>query len=332
MSLILDALRKLDRQKSLNRKGTVDLAASILSPDASPPRKKWRFYLVAVSLTAVVTASITYLAVVGSGSREKSASLPSAKLSPSSEQVTPATREPEPFFKISPPAPEKPSLASRDVPPAAQEPGERAKTSPPSITAPRASHPQSEPVSSAAAPPQKVLTGDSTISRGSSQRVAISPSGSGSPAESSLPASEVPIKINPPPAPDSLPRETVREVQSGKTEETPKIETPPGTIASPPAAGEKISDQKAVPEKVDRSPRIPQKSAETGVSGPPSSLPQLKISGIMWHDEPSMRRAVINGTFTNEGSTIEGVQVVEILPTRVRFLYQGRPFEISIFE
>jgi type II secretory pathway component PulC len=93
-----------------------------------------------------------------------------------------------------------------------------------------------------------------------------------------------------------------------------------------------MADRKAIPEKMDRSTRIPQKSAETVVSGPPSSLPQLKISGIVWHDEPSKRRAVINGNFSNEGSTVEGMEVVEILPTRVRFLYQGRPFEISIFE
>ena len=110
------------------------------------------------------------------------------------------------------------------------------------------------------------------------------------------------------------------------------METLPGNIASTPAAGEKMPDRKAIPEKADRATGIPQKSAETGASGPPSSLPQLKISGIMWHDEPSKRRAVINGTFTNEGSTIEGVEIVEILPTQVRFLYRGRPFEISIFE
>jgi hypothetical protein len=93
-----------------------------------------------------------------------------------------------------------------------------------------------------------------------------------------------------------------------------------------------MAEPKATSEKMDRSTGIPQKSTETVVSGPPSSPPQLKISGIMWHDEPSQRRAVINGIFTNEGSTIEGVEVVEILPTRIRFLHQGRPFEISIFE
>jgi type II secretory pathway component PulC len=59
--------------------------------------------------------------------------------------------------------------------------------------------------------------------------------------------------------------------------------------------------------------------------------PPLKISGIVWNEEPSSRRAVINGTLLSEGSAIEGVKVVEIFPTKVRFLYQGAYFEKSIF-
>jgi len=332
MSLILDALRKLDRQKSLNRKGTDNLAASILNLDAPPPGKKWRFYFAAVSLTAGVTAAITYLAVVGFGSWGKSSSLPSAEFPPSSEQVTPAAHDPEPYLKISPPAPEKLSLASRQVPSAAPEPGTSAKSSPPSIGAPRASHPQSEPASSAAVPPQKALTGDSTVSPASSRQVVISPPRSGGLTESSPPASEAPLKASPRPTPDSLPHQTGREVQGGKPQEPPKIETHPGTKAPTPSAGEKIADRKAISGKVDRSAGMAQKPAETVVSGTSSSPPRLKISGIVWHDDPSKRRAVINGTFTNEGSVIEGLKVVEILPTRVRFLHQGRPFEMSIFE
>jgi type II secretory pathway component PulC len=59
--------------------------------------------------------------------------------------------------------------------------------------------------------------------------------------------------------------------------------------------------------------------------------PQLKISGIVWHEEPAKRRAVVNGSFTSEGSVIEGVKIVEIFPTKVRFLHQGRYFEVSVF-
>ena len=59
--------------------------------------------------------------------------------------------------------------------------------------------------------------------------------------------------------------------------------------------------------------------------------PPLKISGIVWNEEPSMRRAVINGYLASEGFTVEGVKVVEIFPTKVRFLHQGRYFDISVF-
>jgi hypothetical protein len=45
-----------------------------------------------------------------------------------------------------------------------------------------------------------------------------------------------------------------------------------------------------------------------------------------------MRRAVINGNFATEGSTVEGVKVLEILPTRVRFSHNDQAFEISVFE
>lgn len=63
----------------------------------------------------------------------------------------------------------------------------------------------------------------------------------------------------------------------------------------------------------------------------PRETPELKISGIVWHEESSKRRAVINGHFTSEGSVVDGVTVVEIHPTKVRFSQNGRFFEISAF-
>jgi hypothetical protein len=333
MSLILDALRKLDRQKSLTRKGTDDLAASILNLDALPPGRKWRLFLAAVSLTAAVTAAITYLYVGGFGPWGKTSSLPSAKLPPSSEQVSRATLGPGPDLKLSSPAPEKGSFPGRQSPPAAPEPGTREKSSPPSIAAPHASHPQSEWAESAGAVPQKALKGKPAQFPSPTQRVAISPSQPGIPIGSSSPPSESPPEEkSPPPPPDSLPRQTVREAQSGKTQDPARRETQAGPQAPTPAAGETMADRKATAEKVDRSPGIARIPAGAAVNGPSSSPPRLKISGIVWHDDPAKRRAVINGTFTSEGSTIEGLKVVEILPTRVRFLHPGRPFEMSIFD
>ena len=110
------------------------------------------------------------------------------------------------------------------------------------------------------------------------------------------------------------------------------MEAQPGTKVPTLPVDEKIADRNAPSEKVDRSPGMARISAGTAVNGPSSSLPRLKISGIVWNDDPAKRRAVINGTFTNEGSVVEGLKIVEILPTKVRFLHQGRPLEISIFE
>jgi type II secretory pathway component PulC len=110
------------------------------------------------------------------------------------------------------------------------------------------------------------------------------------------------------------------------------METQAGTKAPTPAVDETTADRKATLEKVDPSPGMARIPAGAAVNGPSSSPPRLKISGIVWHEDPAKRRAVINGTFTSEGSVIEGLKVVEILPTRVRFLHQGRPFEMSIFE
>ena len=42
MSLILDALKKLDREKSSRRNGTANIAVEILRPDAPVPRKESR--------------------------------------------------------------------------------------------------------------------------------------------------------------------------------------------------------------------------------------------------------------------------------------------------
>jgi hypothetical protein len=53
MSLILDALKKLDREKLSRRKGMPNLAAEVLQPDPTQSRKRTSIYLLAVSLTAL---------------------------------------------------------------------------------------------------------------------------------------------------------------------------------------------------------------------------------------------------------------------------------------
>jgi hypothetical protein len=57
----------------------------------------------------------------------------------------------------------------------------------------------------------------------------------------------------------------------------------------------------------------------------------LRLTGIVWSEDPSGRCAVINGAILTEGAEIQGVKVVEILPNRVRLREHGRVFEIQLF-
>lgn len=65
-----------------------------------------------------------------------------------------------------------------------------------------------------------------------------------------------------------------------------------------------------------------------GGSSPAGS--DLKVSGIAWQEKRSARRAVINGVLMPEGTSVGGATVKEIFQNRVRFLSNGRTFDVSI--
>lgn len=217
MSLILDALRKLDREKSSRRDGTTNIAVEILRPDPSRPAKKMLRYFAAVSITAVATACITYAVIAGFGMLSKS-SPPATVNTPQSQQVTAAA-------------------PSRNI--------------------------VSNPKDEMSRAPAKI--------RGTaeSEESAISLSG----------------------------KKAGRDIFRKK----------------PDVAPEMIKKSTAPAPKVSVAP-----------------TPSLKLSGIIWQEEPSERRAMINGKIATEGSIIEGVKVVEIHPARVRFSHNGRFFQISL--
>ena len=72
MSVILDALRKLDREKSTRRSGAANIAVEILRPDLPHPGKRIPRYVAIAFLTAVATAAITYGVMVKGGFLSKS--------------------------------------------------------------------------------------------------------------------------------------------------------------------------------------------------------------------------------------------------------------------
>ncbi len=79
--------------------------------------------------------------------------------------------------------------------------------------------------------------------------------------------------------------------------------------------------------------KAPQKTADKTAEPAPketAAAPPMKLSGILWSDNPSQRRAVINGMALPEGSVIEGVRILEIHPARVRLSHNGRSYDIAM--
>jgi hypothetical protein len=237
MSLILDALKKLDREESSRRNGAVNIAAEILRPYLPPPRKRVWIYFTAVFLTAVATAAITYAVI--------SKTPPSAAINPaaSSLQVTPT------------PLSHEPVRDARDV--IIRDPG---KMQPPIET--------KRPVETE------------------------KPTEIKKPMESK----KQPVEVKIPPLSPSEEKISSEVI----SKEAPVV---PGDVRKP-------------------SEETPRRSAVTPAS--------LKLSGIVWSEEPSKRFAVINGMVTTEGYVFDGVKVVEIHPDHVLLLLNDQPFELSL--
>jgi len=285
MSVILDALKKLDREKASRRHGTANIAAEILRPDLPRTPKRTPLLLAIVVFTALVTAALTYT-VVKSYFASKPLSSVAANSPAKVEESSPGPRysPPAELTRVAP-SPASGKTTSSPSPKADSQ----TKPSPPppvslSVVTPSAASP---PVATPPAPSQPLTPATASPGPVQATREEINP---------------VPAKIEPPveskPAPSSPPeKETGQNGIMGRTNMTP------GNTEQP----------------VHRSPVTP--------SLDPSAL---RVSAIVWHEEPSKRIAVINGTITTEQSLIEGAKVVEISPNRVRLSYNGRAFEILL--
>ncbi len=266
MSVILDALKKLDREKSYRGNGTANIAAEILKPDLPHPVKRTRLYILIVALTAVATFAVTYAVMVEFGFLPRSSS--SVPVNPLSlnQQTAPDSTESKSQTESSP-APVSPPAKNQQLVPAV--------VSPEPVRDVREKENQAHP---------KI---EATV-------------------ESKTPAeAKTPVEIKPP----------------ADLKPPPEIKTP---VTS-------LDEKKTVmPEKVEAVPGSTRKTVEATPNISPTTPPSLKLSAIVWYEDPSMRFAMINGIKATEGSEIEGVKVVEINPTSIRFLHNGRYFEISM--
>jgi hypothetical protein len=326
MSLILDALKKLDREKAFIRKVTANIADEILKTDLPRSEKKFWLYFAAVAFAALAAAAITY-AVMSGGFLSKStppATLNSARLS---QQVQTAPVASEPVRET----PEEIGRVSRKAPTDA----ERRKPLPEdSQPAPRAT---------AAKPPRP--------------SVESAPVAQGLKREASAAAKSVPAKVRndeeapQPAAQDSPPdpglmaakqatqraeaapvtAEAQRGTREGAGRPTPKTPAYAETQRPLSSADDKKTERNIAPEKA-KVPVDPGKTIPSSTESRAGSAAQsLRLTGIVWSEAPSDRCAVINGAIVSEGALIQGIKVEEILPNRVRLSEQGRIFEIRLF-
>jgi len=327
MSVILDALRKLDREKTLRRGGTPDIASEILKSGLPRERRRVVLYLAVVFLA---TAAMTYAMVVKFGFPSKSSPGGSVKRSSPIQQASPALPKSAPLPKSSSPASVEPSPPRQHVSPAASDSPVPSKPSPPPPAETPALSQQVSPAPSEPVSVSKSLPPPPVSPAVPSQQVSSAPV---EPAAVSKPLSPA-SPVSPAPGQQISAAPLLREPVSDARDETgiahPKIESGAERQApSTPTAATKTTPR-VNPEEARVAPEIAQKPPKGTLSGSATTPPALKISGIVWSEDRSNRLAVINGVTVTEGTMIEGVKVVEIYPTRVRFLHNESSFEVPL--
>jgi len=86
----------------------------------------------------------------------------------------------------------------------------------------------------------------------------------------------------------------------------------------------------AVPSSEAISPLAEPSPAAASPEVVPASLPVLTVTAVAYRPKPEERLAVVNDLPVMEGTSIDGVQIVEILPEGVRFSWQGQEFVLPV--
>jgi general secretion pathway protein B len=111
-----------------------------------------------------------------------------------------------------------------------------------------------------------------------------------------------------------------------------------GTRRPAPLLEEKKAGRPAMRREAAAEPKEPAKPApptpsdlrKSTPANSGESLPKLNVMGIAWQKDNSLRLAIVNGVPVREGGVVNGATVREILPDRVRFLFNGREIEAPL--
>ena len=131
MSIILDALKKLDREKSCPPDGPPDIDIEILRSDPPPRDRRIPRYFATVFLTAIATIAIAYAVVVWFGLPLKSRPPASVISPPPKQQAKPAPPEATSPSKLRSPASVNSPAPKQQVKPASPKASPASKPRPP---------------------------------------------------------------------------------------------------------------------------------------------------------------------------------------------------------
>ena len=124
MSLILDALKKLDRERTSRWTRTANIALEILKPHPPLPGKRTSIYLAVVLVAVVATAALTYALLAGLGFFSKSQlpltlkfPLPSQRVSGAPKPDSPTKIPSSTSAKTTAPSPQAAPVQNANLPP-----------------------------------------------------------------------------------------------------------------------------------------------------------------------------------------------------------------------
>ena len=107
----------------------------------------------------------------------------------------------------------------------------------------------------------------------------------------------------------------------------PVVQTEPVLPPTQPVAAEYHPPEKqvVVTSAPDAEPAIVDRPS-TAATTLSVDIPALQIEEIVFHQQASLRLAVVNGLPVMEGTDIEGARIEKIFPDRVQFYFQGIRF------
>lgn len=276
MSFILDALKKLEKEKAAQKNGTINISNEILRDTYQPRRKTRR----AMPVTVMVAGLVVVLLLGASGAylwQKQGRDTTSAT-------VAGPVVHPAPAVAHTPPVPESTEMT--------------APVAKPSVTPVPTATPAVTPVAMTATEPaqrvRKAFRNDRLATRAEAQGP---PNGREHDRNKSSAAQQA--------------------TRDNRPDRTPR-----------PYRKSYGADQSAAPSPGPTPTPAPSPTPPAAVSS--GSRSGLTVSGIAWQENPAARRAVVNGTLLEEGASVDGATIEEIMPTRVRFSSGGRQFTLPI--